>query len=126
MIRQMRQMVRDTELCTNRRLGNKQFSDLQGVAGETTSIEVVITWIRYQMGRYRYWNDGHFGSSLIETLQGLEPVADRIAQETARTVSPTITKRQFADMKLMVWHRLVQQYVGHLRREVMACQGERR
>lgn len=125
-IRQMRQMVKDTGLGTNRRLGNKQFADLQGVTGETASIEAIITWIRYQMGRYRFWNDGNFGPELVKALQQLESTAERIAQEVVRSLSLHITKRQFADMQQMIWHRLVQQYVGHLRREVIASQGERR
>lgn len=104
------------------KLEHKQLSNLLGVCGETNSVEVVISFIEYQIGRDKRsktpnnwaWKD--FGKTLKDKLQKLEETAKSIVRQAIRDSNYTLNE---ADQKLeygKVWMELVRLYVGHLRR----------
>lgn len=115
-IPEIEQLVVDAKLNNNRRLGRSQFSSLQNVARDTTSVKVILTWIRYQMGRYSAWQEQSFGQSLVTALENLKETATRIARE-ASTAQVSVDKND-------IYLRLVRQYVGQLQRLVIAYQGD--
>lgn len=124
------QLVNETNLCESR-LGRAQFSSLQNLLRETNSIQVVLNWIAYQMGRYAAWREKDFGSKLLVALNGLEGIAKTITAElyasleTEETNFDTLfqneiqVRRRFRE----IWKRLIEQYVGQLYRRVVACKG---
>lgn len=121
------QLVVSAQLCQSD-LGKSQFSSLQNLLRETNSIQVVFNWIRYQMGRYKNWNDHHFGSALLRNLNMLENIAKEIVAEIYNFRPEALEQEAQQDREIrrlirQVWKQLIEQYVGQLYRSVVACKG---
>jgi hypothetical protein len=114
-VRQVCSLVDNTELQASS-MEKHQFSNLLGVALETSSVESVANFIRYQMGRDvrgNSWRNKDFGDRLIKELQGLRGVAEAIAGDVAHTVRTGELSPIDVDA---IWAELVRQYVGQLNR----------
>jgi len=114
-VRQVYSLVDNTELQVSS-MEKHQFSNLLGVALETSSVESVANFIRYQMGRDvrgNSWRNRGFGDRLIKELQGLRDVAEAIAGHVADALRTTELSRTDVDA---IWAELVRQYVGQLNR----------
>ncbi len=98
-----------------------QFSKLIGLTQSTTSIEVIINWIKYQSGRYAEWQELNFGQMLAEDLESLKDYAIGLTEEvSAKTADEILANQDGRRYYRGLWLRLVQQYVGMLRRCVIA------
>jgi hypothetical protein len=104
-------------------MGPTQMSNLLNVCGETGSVEVVIGYIQYQIGRDmgskgppKNWAWQGFGEKLIEQLQDLKSQAGALVSTALRKVEHTLDEDQREGEEDGVWMLLVRQYVGHLRR----------
>jgi|CXWK01.1.fsa_nt_gi hypothetical protein len=102
------------------RLDNAQLSNLMAVAEETSSVEVVKNYIRYQMGRpdsdssWRHSASDRptFGDSLIAALDTLKSSALGIVTGNAAKLNED-EQVPYVDR---TWIRLTRLYVGYMRR----------
>lgn len=100
-------------------MGPTQMSNLLNVCCETGSVEVVIGYVQYQIGRDKgrkgrpeSWAWQGFGEQLIEELQARRPEARALVSNAVRKTGHTAGDTE----ENHVWMLLVRQYVGHLRR----------
>lgn len=96
-------------------IGPTQMSNLLNVCGETESVEVVIGYVQYQVGRddkRRNWAWQGFGEELVKRLQSRRSEAQALVSSAAGKTGHTPGN----DAADHVWMLLVRQYVGHLRR----------
>lgn len=96
-------------------VGPTQMSNLLNVCRETDSVQVVIGYVQYQIGRdnrRRNWAIGGFGEGLIKRLDGLKSQAVGIVGAASKVYAPPDRNTAIDH----VWMLLVRQYVGHLRR----------
>jgi len=119
-------LIDDTEVYRPRErerdtLTNSQLSGLQNVTRDTQSVYAILTWIRYQIGRYKSWSNKdnkEFGKLLVERLSGLDTLAIQIARKL------TNNDQKAAELLVRpIWLLLIQHYVGHLRRYFVAKGG---
>jgi hypothetical protein len=75
----VRDLVNSTEVYLEKNMGKAQFSQLTTLARDTESVEVIILWIEYQMGRSRQnenWRKANgrnqaFGDLLKDLIRGI-------------------------------------------------------
>lgn len=89
-----------------------KLSNLNNVANETSSAEVVIGYVQYQVGR-EIWRRT-FGEDLIKDLQDLSNAAEGIVSQAWEAHHPAGLQRDAERDR--VWMLLIRQFVGHLRR----------
>lgn len=102
------------------KMGTSQFRNLSSVASETDSVEVVVGWIQYQIGRAspnRGWQtpdrgNNQAGSGFGEQLITLIRQLGRLAREKASEEPPEM-RPEFERSLLMA---LVRQMAGQLER----------
>lgn len=97
---------------------NTQLSNFLNVAQTTSSVRVVVNWIRYQMNRNdtrQQWSDTGLGKKAITDIATLEKSARSIAGDLDAE-QPT---RHLADVHM----RLIAQYAGYLKRSYVANGG---
>ena len=114
-VRQVRSLVEETELQASS-MEKHQFSNLLGVALETSSVESITNFIHYQMGRDvrgNTWRNRGFGDKLIKDIQGLRGIAAHISQDVAHAVKAGEGSPADVDA---IWAELARQYVGQLNR----------
>ena len=114
-VRQVRSLVDKTELQASS-MEKHQFSNLLGVALETSSVESITNFIHYQMGRDvrgNSWRNRDFGDRLVKDLQGLRDIAQGIGENVASALSVSQLSRTDVDA---IWAELARQYVGQLNR----------
>jgi hypothetical protein len=99
-------------------LERHQFTNLETLAGETRSLEVIKDFIRYQMGRDARKNTwraiikgGAFGERVIKDIDGLERTADSIVKQAQRAgVMPNDAEQERA----LIWWMLARRYISYL------------
>lgn len=114
-VRQVRSLVDKTELQASS-MEKHQFSNLLGVALETSSVESLTNFIYYQMGRDvrgNSWRNRAFGDRLVKDLQALRKIAQEIGNNVALTLSVGEPSHSDVDS---IWAELARQYVGQLNR----------
>src|SRR3954468_17929127 len=92
----------------NGQLQPTQLRNAIAVANETSSLEVLKNWIRYQIGRAdgRGWRHERFGEGVIEQIDGpLQALAAEVA-----------TGAGASDRQHEVWTQLTRLYLGYLNR----------
>jgi hypothetical protein len=93
-----------------------QIRNVLNVAVETRSVEVVVNFIRYQMGRSsqgKTWLYNGFGQQVIADIEGpVGEAAKQVAKEVAEAVSDTDAKAICRDAHLA----LTRLYLGYLNR----------
>ncbi|RLC84284.1 MAG: hypothetical protein DRI79_13090 [Chloroflexi bacterium] len=104
-------------------MGPTQMSNLLNVCGETESVEVVIGYIQYQIGRDKgskgppkNWAWQGFGEELVKRLQDLKSQAGALVSTALQKAEHTLDEDKREEEEDRVWMLLVRQYVGHLRR----------
>lgn len=120
MIPNIRTLVHDTNVHNNSRMGLSQFSSLENIARETNSVEVIIGWVRYQVGRNRPWQEKDFGTKLANALDSLRQQAVVIEKTLLADTGGNVTKNRERDIHL----QLIRLYAGHLKRCVVAERGK--
>ncbi len=119
LISNIRSLVDATRVYEKENMGTSQFRNLSSVAGETDSVEVVVGWIQYQIGRAkpnRGWqtpdrtnkDKPFFGEQLIRLIRDLEEIAKKFAANEAPQI-----RFEFERSLLMA---LVRQMAGQLER----------
>lgn len=95
-----------------------QLRNLLNVAIETSSIEVIVNFIRYQIARNnRAWGSGNFGQRVIEDLRMLvKRMADDVTEELRQTLGAGVGDQ----LKDEIYARLVRLYLGYLHRAFYA------
>jgi hypothetical protein len=112
-IPEIRVLVKNSDLHNNRGFGKAQLANLQEVARDTESIEVIRTWVEYQIGRQpNKWQQ--IGPALLEHLDMLGVEAEAIAIDVLESASDDEARKY--RMIRRVWLLLIRQYVGQLRR----------
>lgn len=109
-------------------LSPAQMSNLVGVAGDTKSVQVVISYIQYQVGRDRTgksWRWQGFGETLFKELKGLEGRAKGIVSTVSTTINSPLEGDTLKAEVDRVWMDLTRHYLGHLRRYFMYRKPER-
>ena len=106
-----------------------QMSNLVGVAGDTRSVQVVISYIQYQVGRdsknRKSWAWHGFGETLVKELNGLQERAKGIVGSVGKEVQAPLQSDAFKAEVDRVWMELTRHYLGHLRRYFMYRKPER-
>jgi hypothetical protein len=101
----------------NRDMEVSQLRNLQVVAVESRSVEVVINFIRYQIARNgRAWgiDPGSFGHAVIADLRGkVKELADQAVGQVAAAVGET---PEVQALHGDAYVRLMQLYLGYLNR----------
>ncbi len=100
-------------------LQHKQLSNLLGVCGETDSVEAVIGFIEYQIGRDKdagNWAWEGFGETLKQKLQALQEPAKGIVGQALQASRHSLDEVARAQETERVWMELMRLYAGHLRR----------
>ena len=95
-----------------------QMSKLLDVCGDTDSVEVVIGYIQYQIGRddkHKNWSAGGFGEDLIKKLRAHKKTAEAVVNTASKASDCTLPEAGKPEVD-HVWMLLVRQYIGHLRR----------
>jgi hypothetical protein len=98
-------------------MGPTQMSNLLSVCGETGSVEVVVGYIQYQIGRDdkdRNWAWWDFGEALIERLRALQPQAHALVSKALQKTGHALDDGERRGEEDQIWMLLVCQYVGHL------------
>ncbi|HEX9926876.1 MAG TPA: hypothetical protein VGD99_29785 [Anaerolineae bacterium] len=115
-ISDMRGLVDDTKIAQSF-MEKNQMSNLLAVALETPSVELVKTFILYQVGRdtgSKNWRYENFGEALVKRLDKLNEDAKSIANAVRKTIpllgTPDVTEIE------AIWMDLVRQYLGQLNR----------
>lgn len=121
LIPQLREAVEKARIADRRcELSTAQMSNLVNVAAETQSVEVVIGYLQYQVGRDAgrrvQWAWQGFGETLIDMLNALKGRAEGIVDSAARQIGPLPTDDDRRKEVEQVWMALVRQFLGHLRR----------
>ncbi len=100
-------------------MGPTQMNNLLNVCNETGSVEVVIGYIQYQIGRDdkgQTWAWRDFGEALIKQLRDLKSQAGALVGKAAQQADYPLEGEREKREKDWAWMLLVHQYVGHLRR----------
>ncbi|MCI0605867.1 hypothetical protein L0156_23015 [bacterium] len=123
----MNQIIQDMKTWTEKtnftnqqcELSASQLSNTLGVAAATKSVEVVLGYIEYQIGRdnsRRSWGWSNFGDQLLAQLRALGSTAEGIvsiaAQRSGLTLSDEVKKKKDEE----AWMELMRQYLGQMRR----------
>jgi len=98
-----------------------QFNTVLSVALDTPSPRVVINWIQYQMGRKEtmsVWENSGLGAQVLADIRDLEENAKQVAGYVYGD-PPT------ADQVREVYIRLIQRYLGYLKRCYVAKGGQK-
>lgn len=124
LILNIQQLLKTTRIQNNRRMGRSQFSGLQNVARDTASVQVILNWLRYQIGRQASWRDGDFGPKLLNILdETLYSEAKNIAEDIIKENEGYYSDKRTVNRLLRkVWLMLIRQYVGQLQRAVLGYQ----
>lgn len=86
---------------------SSQLSNLLATAKETDSVQVVIAWIQYQMGRSKAPISEEAGEELINAIENdMYQLAESVADEVGGNEQ---------DVR-RIWQQLVRLYLGHLKR----------
>lgn len=111
LVRQVNQTI--AALGNETRLEKNQFRNLLNVSQQSPSVEVVINFIRYQIGRSgRDWNDNNFGHRVIEDLRGkVAEIAGQVVKDVRAKGMAISDERQ-----QQVYVQLTQLYLGYLNR----------
>jgi hypothetical protein len=100
-------------------VGPTQMNNLLGVCGETDSVEAVIGYVQYQIGRdgkRRGWAVASFGEELIRRLEARKKEAEALVSDASRHFQHALEGKSRSEEIDRVWMLLVRQHVGHLRR----------
>ena len=99
-------------------LERHQFTNLETLAGETRSIEVIKDFVRYQMGRDARKNTwrlpikgGAFGDRVIQDIDGMERTAESIVGSAKKMGVQADAENQ---EKVNIWWLLVRRYFSYL------------
>ena len=69
LVQRAEELIEKSRIWENREFGLSQISLLKNIANTTSAIEVLLNFIRYQIGRdSRKWNHQRFGDLLLEDL----------------------------------------------------------
>ncbi len=116
LVRRARKLVDDTDISAAQ-MEKHQISNLLGVALDTDSVEVVINFIQYQVGRDARgtsWRAKGFGHKLVRELNDLQntarAIAGKVQSELEQSKSP---RKEESDG---IWIELVRQYLGQMNR----------
>jgi hypothetical protein len=112
----MTKFVDETRIWESR-MEEHQMNNVIGVAQETSSVEVVKNFVRYQIGRdvrnenwrWRVGSVKNFGEQLVDKLDELHDLATGIVAGASNPSAPPRDVNQ-------VWMRLTRAYLGHLSR----------
>lgn len=100
-------------------MDSTQMSNLLNVCSETESVEVIVSFLHYQIGRDdRYkntWAWRGFGDKLVEKLSALRSKAEALVNQASQEAGYQLGKGK-PQQRDHVWVLLARQYVGHLRR----------
>jgi hypothetical protein len=100
-------------------MDSTQMSNLLNVCSETESVEVIVSFLHYQIGRddrhKNTWAWRGFGEELVEKLSGLRSKAKALVNRASQEAEYQLGKSE-AQQQDHVWVLLARQYVGHLRR----------
>lgn len=118
LIRNARQLV--DGIASSLKITSTQVSNLNNVSAEAVTVEEVVGFIQYQIGREKSgnqsWGEAGFGDKLIKELTALQPQAQGIVNLAFKKFAPEgLSDKQEQER---VWLLLAQQYTGHLRRYV--------
>lgn len=100
-------------------VGPTQMNNLLGVCGETGSVEAIIGYVQYQIGRddkQRSWAMASFGEELIKKLEARKKEAEALVSDAGHRSQYALEGKAREEEIDRVWMLLVRQYVGHLRR----------
>lgn len=114
----VREVVDNSKIYQEKTMGKSQFSQLSTLARDTESIEAIILWIEYQMGRAqpgRSWRktdnqNTAFGGLLIAVLHDLKTWSQEVSQSEGL--------RHQAGKALMM--EAIRQFLGQLERYAYA------
>lgn len=116
---------------TNWGLKSAQLSNLLGVSGETDSVEVVVGFIEYQIGRDRSdknraknWAWNNFGEKMKGELRALQEVAKGIVGKAVQESGDSLDESARSQEIQRVWIDLVRLYAGYLRRYFIYIKGD--
>jgi hypothetical protein len=115
LIRGMSTLVDKTQIADGG-MEKAQMKNLLGTALDTESVEVVLNYIRYQMGRDTRelnWRYQRFGDELVRALNGLRADAERIVIGAHRDLGLGDPSQRQIDA---AWLHLVRHYLGQLNR----------
>jgi hypothetical protein len=112
----MTKFVDETRIWESR-MEEHQMNNVIGVTQETSSVEVVKNFIRYQIGRdvrnenwrWRVGSVKNFGEQLVDKLDELHDLATGIVAGASNPSAPPRDVNR-------VWMRLTRAYLGHLSR----------
>lgn len=109
----MRQLVDDTKIYD--KLSPTQVSNLVNLTRSTDSVEAIITWIQYQIGRPGDWKHHDFGESLVKAIKTLGKEA---YAEADRLASHENNPKLHDYVARYLWAAFVRQYAGHMQRYI--------
>jgi len=94
-----------------------QLTNLVSVSLETNSVQIVLDYIRYQIGRdirNTSWRIGQpsFGSKLLDQLEGLRQRAGGLMENAIKDYG--IEPQNKNDEEARIWMQLVRHFVGSL------------
>lgn len=109
----MRQLVDDTKIYEKR--FSTQVSNLVNLTRSTDSVEAIITWIQYQIGRLDEWKHHDFGESLVIAIKTL---GEDACAEADRLASYETNPKLYDYVARYLWVAFVRQYAGHMQRYI--------
>jgi hypothetical protein len=116
LVRRVRKLVDDTNISATQ-MEKHQISNLLGVALDTGSVEVVINFIQYQVGRDARgtnWRAKGFGNKLVRELKDLQNTARAIAGKVQSDLEQSQSPRK--EEIDGIWIELVRRYLGQMNR----------
>jgi hypothetical protein len=120
LVRRARKLVDDTDISATQ-MEKRQISNLLDVALNTDSVEVVINFIHYQVGRDAQgtnWRAKGFGNKLVRELNDLQNIASSIAGRVQSELNNERGRGKFPRKEETdgIWIELVRQYLGQMNR----------
>lgn len=120
LVRRARKLVDDTDISATQ-MEKRQISNLLDVALNTDSVEVVINFIHYQVGRDARgtnWRAKGFGNKLVRELNDLQNTASSIAGRVHSELNNERGRGKFPRKEEIdgIWIELVRQYLGQMNR----------
>jgi len=121
LVRKSRTLVNETEVFKSD-MDNTQLSNLLGVALDADGVEVIINYIRYQVGRDdgekppKSWGRNQFGQRLVQRLNNLRDEAEVLAQNVLSQLEAPEGEVDQATLTDQIWLELARETVGQLHR----------
>jgi len=135
LIPQARTLIEELFKNTRQQMERHQFTNLVAVASETNSAEVVMDYVRYQIGRDSGGNTWRirrpeqpdrpeFGIQLIEQLEGFRSMAKGLMLEAIRQYE--IEPQDRAKEEKRLWMMLVRRFVNSLHHNFVYYDAEKK